>query len=394
MTYKSEQQSSVGEWTSREISSFCPARETGLKALRHLSNKIRKDLFSENEHTKQNAVGLWYEALVYETLLERARESQSYVVIGKGNDVPVNVRRSSRLCQDGLYYDEGGAIVARGNGQDLAELDLMIANKHGEIAFGEIIKSEKNLKGFEAEINYKRQLLTAMFSQPAQFVLISCSKLRHSLLKKTLSAPNSHSATTGDLSELLSGLKPEDVSELSPRKAWFKPILLSDLKYRRINYLYEHNQCRDELTKSLAEGRMPHLQNNFSLVKRILVGCLNEQSTKWLLLEKNITVEGKRLNAENFAFSKVVLALSLPEFRPILYLRLPTKPIYLKMGPLTTSTFEFERNIYSWRTAFFAWLENVSFRIWPDLLGQILNRYLNESVVGSKKKHGESASFS
>jgi hypothetical protein len=63
------------------------------------------------------------------------------------------------------------------------------------------------------------------------------------------------------------------------------------------------------------------------------------------------------------------------------------------MGPLTTSTFEFERNIYLRRTGFFAWLETVSFRIWPDLLGQILNKYLNESVVGSKKKHGESASF-
>jgi hypothetical protein len=127
------------------------------------------------------------------------------------------------------------------------------------------------------------------------------------------------------------------------------------------------------------------------LIRRIVVGYLNEFSVKSLLAKKNIVIEENKLSYEKFhAFSRVVLALSMPDLRPTFYLGLRAKPVYLKMGPVTASTFEFERNIRRRRTAFFDWLENTNFEIAPSLLNSILNVCLIEGVTGSRRKAGES----
>jgi len=127
------------------------------------------------------------------------------------------------------------------------------------------------------------------------------------------------------------------------------------------------------------------------IVKRIIVGYLSNSCTKVLLNEKNLVIQEKKLTSENLhVFSRVVLSLNLPDLRPVLYLRVRKKPVYLKIGPFNTSTFKFERNIRRRRTAFFDWLERAQPEIGPDLMSSIMNRYLNDDVTGSRRKPCES----
>jgi hypothetical protein len=367
--------------------------EIALQSLRHLPKKIKKDLFSENEHTKQNAIGYWYEAVIYERLLELAKQDADCVVVGKWNDVPWQKRKKPKLGQDGLFYDESGTIVARGNGQDLGEFDLLMTNSLNEMAFAEVTNSKNNLKRFDVEIDYKRRLIGALFSQPVQFVLISCLDLRNRpVVKRIASTPESYFTLTGGLDGIHSSLKLEDVLCRPPNQNnRFSPILLANLKTVNLNYLKLHNLCREKLINAAMSSKLPEFKGSSLLIKRIIVGYLNESSIKSLLDGKNMVIQGEKQSYESFhAFSRVVLALSMPDLRPALYLRLRAKPVYLKMGPFTTSTFEFERNICRRRTAFFDWLENVYFEIAPNLLNQIMNVCLNEGVAGSRRKAGES----
>jgi hypothetical protein len=121
------------------------------------------------------------------------------------------------------------------------------------------------------------------------------------------------------------------------------------------------------------------------------MGHLNKSSTKRLFEEMNIIVNKERLTPESSSiFPRFVLALRVPRLRPEIYLRLPNIGTYLKMGPVTTSTFKFERNIRSKSTAFFDWLETAEPGIGLELLNKFLVAYLINSVVGSRKKPGES----
>jgi hypothetical protein len=79
----------------------------------------------------------------------------------------------------------------------------------------------------------------------------------------------------------------------------------------------------------------------------------------------------------------------MPELRPEVYIKVQKKAVYLKMGPLNTSTFGFERNIRRRRTVFFNWLEYAQPEIEPDLMNNILNRYLKDNIFGSRRKPGE-----
>lgn len=384
---------SIGELVSKTLRSFQPSREIAIRALRHLSEKKKEDLFSKKEVPKKIAIGQWYEAVIYERLLELATLDGDYTLVRKWNDIWRRNRIRSRLGQDGLVYDETGAIVVRGNGQDIAELDILLTNRENEIAFAEVKNSGNNLEEFDTLIDYKRRLLSFLFSQPIQFVLISSLELSNKpAIKLITSIPGNFFVVTGGLDKLHSSLKPEDVfRRYLRRNDGFRSMLLSDLNTTKINYLELHNMCRAELVNSVMNSRTLNFKGNFSLVKRIVVGYLTESSIESLLSEKEIIFHGERLTSESFRnFSRAVLAVSMPELRPALYLRLRAKPVYLKMGPFTTLTFKFERRIYQRRTAFFDWLENVESGIGPHVMNQILHQCLNESVAGNRRKLGES----
>jgi hypothetical protein len=315
-----------------------------------------------------------------------------YTVVGKCDDAPWRKRKRPRLGQDGLYYDESGAIVARGNGQDLGEFDLLLTSGQREIAFAEVKNSSSNLKEFDTLIDYKKRLLNSLFSQPVQFVLISSIDLsKEPAIQRIASTSRNFFVVTGGIDELHAGIKLEMFCRSLHRKNGFRPTLLSTLDTTKINYLELHDLCREELINASTDSRTPNFAGNSLIVKRLVLGYLNKNSVESLLSEKEIIFQGERLTSEKFStFSRAVLTLSMPELRPVLYLRLRMKPIYLKMGPITTSIFKFERNIRRRRTAFFDWLERAEPEIGPDLMNRIMNKYLNDDVTGSRRKLGES----
>jgi len=382
----------VCEWISGGLSSFRPSRELAFKALRHLSKRKKEDLFLENGFPKYIAIGQWYEAVIYERLLELARRDTGYAVVGKWADVPWRMRIASKLGQDGLYYDETGAIVARGNGQDLAEFDFIVRSGKSEIAFAEITNSKNNLEEFDGEIRYKKRLLSSLLGIPVQFILVSrFDVVNKPAIKRILSESGNFYVVTNGLDEAQSNLRPEIVCGKSAKTGGFSTMLLSDFNASKINYLENHDSCREELVNAVIEGRPTDFGGESWIVKRIIVGYLSNSCIMVLLNEKNLVIQGKKLTSESFhVFSRVVLALNLPDLRPVLYLRARKKPVYLKIGPFTTSTFKFERNIRRRRTAFFDWLERAQPEIGPDLMNSIMNRYLNDGVTGSRRKPGES----
>jgi hypothetical protein len=380
---------SISEWVSAGLRSFKPSRAIAIRALRHFSQKRRADLFSKRQVTKQRALGQLYEAVIYERLVELSKQNTDCSVVMKGADVRWNYRTRSKLGQDGLFYDENGSIVARGNGQDLAEFDFLAKNFKSEMAYAEVKTSGANLKEFDLAVAYKRRLLEFLFSTAIQFVLLSCTEIgSQPVVKRIMNTPCSFLVVTAPLDELEAALKQGDVSDSDlSSNDMNRSTMLSDLKVNRIHYLRVHNYCLKELINSAINRRKPDFKGNSWMIKRIIIGYLDEISKRKLFDMKNIITEKERLSADDsHGFPRAVLALRMPTLRPEIYLKLPEKRVYLKMGPSDTSTFTFERNIRSRRTAFFDWLEKTSEEVKPELMETIMKEYLKDDVVGSRRK--------
>ncbi|MDO9326352.1 MAG: hypothetical protein Q7T80_15485, partial [Methanoregula sp.] len=123
-------------------------------------NKVeRKKLFSPDIEPMRTAEGRWFEAIVYEMFLEISQNSDRIKYLAmKGADAPQQ-RDSVQLGQNGIFYSKYGDITVRGNGQDLAEFDLLLVDSDNHIAFAEVVTSPADLKEFEAEIEFKKKLL-------------------------------------------------------------------------------------------------------------------------------------------------------------------------------------------------------------------------------------------
>ncbi|MDD4251695.1 MAG: hypothetical protein PHT74_00955, partial [Methanoculleus horonobensis] len=179
-------------WLDKNFSSLQPTRAIIMRALRHLRPADRKKLFSEDIPEMRTAEGRWFEAIVYEMILDLSRQTNLIrSVVARGADGPAKVRRA-QLGQNGLFYSNIGDIKVRGNGQDLAEVDLVLVDHTGALTFGEIITSPADLKEFEAEIRYKKQLFGYLYGQPTvPFLLISSVDIsRTAVVRRLLKEPD------------------------------------------------------------------------------------------------------------------------------------------------------------------------------------------------------------
>jgi len=133
-------------WLKENFTTYHPTAAIALNATRHISKIARKKLFSEDIEPMRTAEGRWYEAIIYEMFLEMSLHSDEIRSIArKGADAP-RQRNNFRLGQNGFYYSPQGDIVVRGNGQDLAEFDLLLVDHEGRVAFGEVITTPTDLK--------------------------------------------------------------------------------------------------------------------------------------------------------------------------------------------------------------------------------------------------------
>ena len=373
-------------WLDKNFSSLQPTRAIIMRALRHLRPADRKKLFSKDIPEMRTAEGRWFEAIIYEMILDLSLQTNLILsVVARGADGPARVRRA-QLGQNGLFYSNIGDIKVRGNGQDLAEVDLMLVDHTGALTFGEIITSPADLKEFEEEIHYKKQLLGYLYGQPTvPFLLISSVDIsRTAVVRRLLKEPDNILLTTASCEDLKTLIRPRDLKRSPPRKIRHEKLIsISDIAPRRpFDYKQLHDERMQSIINSVTSDRgIEELRAPDEIppiVKKVLFGGLYPSAVRMLDSRYPIRIKGKTYDPDAIQkqFSKVVLAVNLPEYKPIIYLRRRNKKEYLKMVPNNRSGgFKFESRRTPHMAGFFLWLESVRPSIGAELTRELLDAF-------------------
>ena len=173
-------------WLSANFKHFKPNAAIALNATRHMNKIERKKLFSPDIEPMRTAEGRWFEAIVYEMFLDISKKSSQIKYLArKGADAP-RKREDVKLGQNGLFYSKYGDITVRGNGQDLAEFDMLLVDSDNHVAFAEVVTSPSDLKEFEQEIAFKKRLIGYLYDQKiTPFLLVSSIDLsNYSVVKR------------------------------------------------------------------------------------------------------------------------------------------------------------------------------------------------------------------
>jgi len=343
----------------------------------------------------RTAEGRWFEAIVYELFLDAAETTEEIGGVAvKGADAPRG-RRNIHLGQNGFFYSRNGDITIRGNGQDLAEFDLLLVDHDKRIAFGEVVTSPSDLKEFEKEIEYKKRLLGYLFSQPSvPFLLISSFDISHfSVVRRLMKSRdniNIQTITCEQIKALVSRNSPENTQRgVREHK---KTFLATDLVQKKpFEYLQYHdgerNKVFSRVSNHLDIRNAPDLVETSVLVKKILYGGLYPSAVKSLCKEHQISIRGEILEFNDIMqhFSKVVLATDLPGYDPLVYLRPRQKREYLKMVQDKKGNFKYERRTPP-KVGFFLWLESLTPTLGSRITRQILASFSPADGSGSCRK--------
>ncbi len=373
-------------WLDKNFSSLQPTRAIIMRALRHLRPADRKKLFSKDIPEMRTAEGRWFEAIIYEMILDLSLQTNLILsVVARGADGPARVRRA-QLGQNGLFYSNIGDIKVRGNGQDLAEVDLMLVDHTGALTFGEIITSPADLKEFEEEIHYKKQLLGYLYGQPTvPFLLISSVDIsRTAVVRRLLKEPDNILLTTASCEDLKTLIRPRDLKRSPPRKIRHEKLIsISDIAPRRpFDYKQLHDERMQSIINSVTSDRgieqLGTPDEIPPIVKKVLFGGLYPSAVRMLDSRYPIRIKGKTYDPDTIQkqFSKVVLAVNLPEYKPIIYLRRRNKREYLKMVPNNRSGgFKFESRRTPHMAGFYLWLESVKPSLGAELTRELLDAF-------------------
>ncbi len=381
-------------WFSRNRTSLCPTRQVALRATRHLNKAQRRNLFSQDPGTMKAAEGRWFEAMIYEMVLDLSLDDSSTIrgVASKGADARGRMQKIT-LGQDGLLYSRSGDIKIRGNGQDLAELDLLLMGEDGTVAFGEIVTSPANIREIEAEIDYKKRLLGYLFRQEdVPFVLFSSVDIsRMATVRRLVKDPTNLFISTASCEEIRSHLHPQEFwqqnraplhhTKLLPLRS-FEPV-------RKLEYKELHDGRRKEILTRMLNGtgdlRVCIRGDEWTPVKKILLGALFPNAVRLLASRLTLRIRERRFSPQEVErkFAKVVIALNIPDCEPILYMRPKGKREYLKMVLQKDGTFRCESSRTRKMLGFFLWLESVQ-----PTLGTAVTRTILSSPIFPQKGDG------
>ncbi|MDH7491585.1 MAG: hypothetical protein QHG97_04175 [Methanolinea sp.] len=372
----------LAEWLGELSPSFSPKPTTVQRAARHLSKMERAKLLSADIDKMRTAEGRWYEAIIYETFIDLATRSDSirYLAL-KGADAPRR-RRTARLGQNGIFYSRSGDITIRGNGQDLAEFDLLMVDGENRITFAEVLTSPSDLKEFEVEIEYKRNLLGYLFDQQeVPFLLVSSFNVaNYSAGRRIIRSPYTSFFQTESCEIIKTRI---DTRQLTKKPVWdFTPhakmVDAAGFSFRRpFDYQKFHDWQRNWVFSNVSnEIDVKKVQNPHEtapLVKKILYGSLYPSAVRRVCEDYEFSIRGKKVafNDIRKKYSKVILATDLPGYEPLIYLRSREKREYLKMVQDRDGNFKFERNTPP-RVGFFLWLESLT----PSLGSRITSKIL------------------
>jgi len=371
-------------WLNANFKNFKPTAAIALNATRHMNTLERKKLFSPDIEPMRTAEGRWFEAIVYEMFLEISQKSDRIKYIArKGADAP-HAGAQAQLGQNGVFYSKYGDITFRGNGQDLAEFDLILVDSDNNVAFGEVVTSPADLKEFEIEIAFKKRLLGYLYGQEhVPFLLVSSFDISNYSVVKRLSKDPDNAIIHTSSCEEIKGL----VKHYRPRILYTKPqnhpklIKATDIPIRHpVDYRRCHDEYRARIFAELTHGRgkkaMAPATDGEALVKKVLYGALFPHAIKAVCDEYGLVVKGKRIPFAEFFqyYSKAIVAMDLPGCELIIYLRSRQKREYLKMVQTKDGHFRFERPTPS-RVGFFLWIESLQPALGTKITLEVLRTF-------------------
>ncbi len=365
---------STGAWVRQHRDLFQPQAAHAIMAMRHIGKSESRRLFSPDQAVMRSTEGRWFELIVYEMLLSASRKTDHISrVVYKAKDAP-SERVPVKLGQNGLFYSRSGDITIRGNGQDLAEFDILFIDGDGLVGFGEAITSPADLKEFEVEITYKKTLLAYLFKQPVTpFILASTFDIRTSSIgKRILADPDNAFILSPPCEDLKAFIRGRTMIHhtrgMIPNP---KGIIANGIGLKcPFDYRRYHDTERDRVF-SWIEGRarkqsaLQPQEGTGRLVKKILYGSLYPAAIKHICQQRRFTIRGEQIDypALHQQFSKAILATDLPDFSLIIYLRSRDRREYYKMVQDRYGNFKFERTTPP-KVGFFLWLE-----VLPPTLG-------------------------
>ncbi|HJJ28638.1 MAG TPA: hypothetical protein O0X70_04535 [Methanocorpusculum sp.] len=374
-------ENNVLTWITEQFTNYTPERSVAVRALRHMRPADRKNLFSDDIMEMRTAEGYWFESLIYEQLIRIAEKTDTIKkIVRKGADVPTR-KDKPELGRNEIYSAEKGDIRVRGNGQDLAEVDLLLFDNSNQVVFCEIVTSPADLKDLEAEIIYKKKLFGYMFSQErVGFILFASVDIRNTqVVRRLMEDPDNAYICTRPCEEMkacLYGLWVTGISrtpEKNPKLIYASSLKIQGFDYKhlhdealaRLYFAMDHNFTNDEFFSDPAVS---------PLVKKVICGGLYPSAVKALTAAHPLRLRSEVLDFDTVIekYSRVILAIDFPEIEPVIYLR--PKPVrrdpkvtrkeymrskeYLKfIREKTGPGFKFERPTPS-RVGFYLWLES------------------------------------
>lgn len=390
------------EWLRNNLESWQPTSADVVNASRHFKEREKKRLFYGSHWDLRNALGKLYEYMIYEKILALAQDTDLIKYIArKGRDAAQRGAPKPRLASNGMIYNKRGEIYVRGNGQDLAEFDVLLVDSQDRILSIEAHATKVNLKDFVNECHYKRNLLEFLFGSRASnpIVVSFIDPQTTASFREVILQTGNPFVLTRPIEGPLLAMKLTSMEKKSNgQQDYRKLIMLNELRPREFNYRLLHDQEKNQLIGAAFQP-MQSVENlvqktRTSIVKNVIVGILNESAVTHLLGTRQMVLtllEAPLSNAQfHHYFSRVLLVLSLPELRPTLYLRVRNRRNYLKLGPVALSTFKFERNIEAKYTEFFGWLDETNTYIGKPFMQKILDYYLREQIIGQHRKKPQS----
>ena len=238
-------------WLNTNFKKFKPTAAIAINATRHMNKIERKKLFSPDIEPMRTAEGRWFEAIVYEMFLDISKKSDTIKFLArKGADAP-DRRENVRIGQNGLFYSKYGDITIRGNGQDLAEFDMLLVDSDNHVAFAEVVTSPSDLKEFEVEIAYKKRLLGYLYGQKiTPFLLVSSFDLSNYVVVKRLAKDRTnaiiHTSSCEQIKSLVKHYRPRIIYNLPENHP--KLIRATDIPMKHpFDYKRYHDEVKNRI---------------------------------------------------------------------------------------------------------------------------------------------------
>lgn len=353
------------------------------QALRHLQYHERRGLFSEDYALQRTCEGRWYEFLVYEIVRTLALQTDTIQsIVKKGADVQTSFI-GPHPGQNGLYYSDKGDLTVRGNGQTIAEMDLMYVDGRGNLGFFEVITSAMDLQPFYDEIRYKKTLLASMLGQErVPFVLVSSVDVsRYSSIQKIAFDLDSLILITNPVEEIRDLIYEGSLRRRPKMPAPHpKAIDLDEISSRAsFDYLAVHDRNRERVVRVMLAPVNGGIETISSVInpisKKIMLGTLDDAGVEALFEEHEVRVKGTVISADDLVrqFSRVVIAFDIPAYTPVIYLKVKRKEEYLKVvldmgGDLV---YQGKRTPAPYMSGFYEWLDEEK----PQVTAEVAERY-------------------